>query len=70
MSLRFLLRSDILDLIAEISELEPDLSFGRLLHEVLQPPERLEALYTLDDEFLRAALDSYLTLLEIHAGFR
>jgi hypothetical protein len=62
------LRTEILDLIDEIWELQPDLSLGRLLHEVLQPPERIEALRELDDRYLAAALDSYLSVLEIRAS--
>jgi hypothetical protein len=62
------LRTDVLDLIHEIWELRPDLSFGGLLHEALQPPERIDALRDLDDHYLVAALDSFLSVLEIRAA--
>jgi len=58
---------EILDLIHEIWELQPDLSLGRLLHEVLQPPERVDLLRDLDDRHLLDVLDSYLSVLEARA---
>jgi hypothetical protein len=54
----------ILDLLDEIWELEPDLSFGRLLHEALQPERRVAFLWELDDEQLAEALDAYRSAVE------
>jgi hypothetical protein len=64
---RFQLRTKALDLLKEIVELTPNRSLGEIIHDVLQPKRRIEYLYTLEDEYLLEALDSYLSVVRIRA---
>ena len=48
-----------------IWQVEPELSFGKLLLEALQLPQRIEPLRALDDEWLALAPDSYLCTVRL-----
>ncbi|MGH0035651.1 MAG: hypothetical protein ACQGVK_11555 [Myxococcota bacterium] len=61
-------RHEIIELLGEIWALESELSFGRLLIDVLQSPESMNPLRGLDDELFLWALDSYLSAARMRAS--
>lgn len=55
-------RADVLQALGEAWDAKPELPFGQLLLEVLQPERRIPELKRLDDEFFLMALDSYVSV--------
>ncbi len=55
-------RAEILEALGSAWDAKPELPFGKLLLDILQPEERIDELRRLDDSWLSAALDSYLSV--------